>query len=137
MGIRNDITLNDAATTPVNHIFKPFRTEGDIIMFRDRTQAIYAGQNRLSVSQRVANKNARSNKISWRLETPILAVTSPSTGTGIQPQPTVDHTNLFSMDFVTHENSTLQERKDLLAMARDLIAEAILQLQIVDQDLIY
>lgn len=137
MGIRADITLTDAATTPVNHVYRPFKVDGDVIMYRDRTQAIYAGQNRLSVSQRPVSKTARSTKCSWRLEAPILAVTSPSTGTGIQPQPTVDHTNLFSMEFVLHENSSAQARKDLLAQARDLIDEAILTAQVQDLDLIY
>lgn len=137
MGIRASIVLTDAASTPVNHTFHFLKQEGNVLHWRDRTQAIAAGQNKLTVSQRVADKAARAYKVSWRLEAPTLAQTSASTSTGIQPAPTVDHSNLFSMDFVLHERATLQERKDLLSMARDLITEAIVSGQVNDLDLIY
>lgn len=137
MGIRAAITLTDAASTPVNRVFAFLKMVNDVMHWRDRTQSIEAGQNRLTLSQRTASKQAPAYKMSWRLEAPILAQTSASTSSGIQPVPTVDHTNLFTMDFVLHERASEQERKDLLAMARDLIDEAIVQAQVKDLDLVY
>lgn len=137
MGIRANITLTDAATTPINRVYNPLKTVGDVMHWRDRTQAIAVGQNRLTCSQRVADKNAHTYKVSWRLEAPVMAVTSPTTTTGIQPAPVVAYTNLASLDFVCHERSSLQERKDLLAQIRDLASEAIVSLQVHDLDMIY
>lgn len=137
MGIRAAITLTDGAATPVNRVFAFLKQVNDVLHWRDRTQSIEAGQNRLTLSQRTATKQAPAYKMSWRLEAPILAQTSASTSSGIQPVPTVDHTNLFTMDFVLHERADEQERKDLLAMARDLIDEAIVQAQVKDLDLVW
>lgn len=137
MGIRGTIVLTDAAATPVNHSYFPVKSDGDKLSWIDRTQAIAVGQNRLSLVQRLASKNAETNKLSWRLETPVLAQTSPSTGTGIQPAPTVAYTNLVSLEFVLHQRATLQERKDLLAQVRDLIDEAINTTLVQDLDFIY
>jgi hypothetical protein len=113
------------------------KADGDVIHYRDRTQAISVGQNRLTVGQRLAGKAAPTYKVVWRLEAPILAVTAPTTSTGIQPAPTVAYTNLANLEFVLHERATQQERKDLLAQMRDLIDEAIITSQINDLDMIW
>lgn len=137
MAIRGNITLTDAATTPVNRVYYPQQSVDGVITWRDRTQAILAGQNRLTVSQRAANKQSKSSKVTWKLETPILEVTSPSTSTGIQPAPTVAYTPLATLEFVMPDRASQQERKDLLAQLRDLIDEAIVTSQVHDLDMIY
>lgn len=137
MAIRNAITLTDAALPPVNRIYQPFKSDGDTIHWRDRTQAIAVGQNRLSLNQRMAGKNAATNKFSWRLEAPVLAVSAPTTSTGIQPAPSVAYTNLASLELVLHERSSLQERKDILAQLRDLIDEAIMTNLVESYDVIF
>lgn len=138
MAIRGNITLTDAATTPVNHVYQPVRSNGDVISWQDRTAtAVLAGQNRLSVQQRLATKQTKATKVTWKLEAPILEQTSPSTTTGIQPAPTVAYTNLASVDLVFSDRSSLQERKDLMAQLRDLLSEAIVTAQANDYDFIY
>lgn len=137
MGSRSTIVLTDAAGTPVNRSYLPFGPTGDVLNWRDRTQSVEAGQNRLSLAQRIASKANPAHKASWRLEAPILAQTSPSTSTGIQPIPTVDHRNTAFLEFVMHERSDAQERKDLLYQMRDLIDEAIVLAQIESLDFIY
>lgn len=137
MAIRGNITLTDAAGTPVNRVYFPTQSGDGLINWQDRTQAIFVGQNRLTVSQRLANKQTKTNKLSWKLETPILEQTSPSTATGIQPAPTVAYTPLATLEFVLPDRMSLQERKDLLAQMRDLIDEAIVTNQVHDLDLIY
>jgi hypothetical protein len=137
MAIRGTIVLTDAAATPVNRSYYPQQSADGVITWRDRTQAILAGQNRLTVSQRVASKQTKSTKVTWKLETPILEVTSPSTTTGIQPAPTVAYTPLAVIEMVLPDRSSLQERKDLLAQIRDLLGEAIVTNQVHDLDLIY
>lgn len=137
MGIRANITLTDAATTPVNRVYYPSQSADGLIRWTDRTQSVFAGQNKLTVAQRLANKQTKSTKVSWKLETPILEQTSASTSSGIQPAPTVAYTPIGVIELVLPDRATLQERKDLLAQMRDLIDEAIVTSQVHDLDLIY
>jgi len=138
MAQRATIVLTDAAGTPVNHSYYPTgQTKDGVISWVDRTQAIAAGQNALSVLQRAPTRQSRAYKMSWKLETPILAQTSPSTSTGIQPSPTVAYSLLGTVDIVLPEASSAQERKDLLAQLRDLIDEAIVTNQVENYDLIW
>jgi len=138
MGIRANITLTDATpVTPVNRVYSPTQSGDGLIRWQDRTQAIFVGQNRLTVSQRLADKQARTNKLSWKLETPILEQTSPSTSTGIQPAPTVAYTPIATVEFVLPDRMTTQERKDLLAQLRDLLEEAVVTNQVHDLDLVW
>jgi hypothetical protein len=138
MGIRANITLTDATpVTPVNRVYSPTQSGDGLIRWQDRTQAVFVGQNRLTVSQRLADKQAKTNKFVFKLETPILEQTSPSTSTGIQPAPTVAYTPVVTAEFVLPDRMTLQERKDLLAQFRDLVAEAIVTNMVHDLDLIW
>lgn len=137
MAIRNTIVLTDAASTPVARSYFPVKADDTTIFWRDRTQAISVGQNRLSLSQRPASKTAATYKFEWRLEAPILAVTAPTTSTGIQPAPSVAYTNLATIGIVLHERSSKQERMDLLAQLRDLVDEAITTTLVEDYDMIY
>lgn len=139
MAQRANIVLTDAASTPVAHTFYPTgQTKDGIISWVDRTQAIATGQARLTLSQRVGGtKSSKAYKMSWKLETPVLEATSPSTSTGIQPAPTVAYTPLGVIEVVLPDRSTLQERKDLLAQLRDLIDEAINTNLVENYDLIW
>lgn len=126
MSIRANITLTDAAGTPVNHVFSPTQGKDDRIHFQDRTiTGVYIGQGRVALAQRLASKTVKTNKFVLTLETPVLEQTSPSTSTGIQPAPVVSYTPLAEATFVLPDRMTLQERKDLLAQFRDLLSDTM------------
>lgn len=132
MGVRATITLTDATpVTPVARTYLPVSGANGLISYRDNTQGVYAGQNRLSVSQRVVSKTARTNQFDWKLECPILEQTA-----AYGPY-SVAYTNLVGLRFTFHERATVQERKDALAQMRDLIDEAIITSQVHDLDLIW
>lgn len=138
MAIRSNITLTDATPiTPVDRIYYPTEQKGIVLNWVDRTQAISAGQNKLSVSQKSSSKDSPTYKLQWKLVCPVLAQTSPSTSTGIQPAPTVAYSNIGVVEFVLHERATQQERKDLLKQLRDLIDEAIVTNEVENLDLIW
>lgn len=138
MAIRANITLTDGATTPIARVFFPVKSDGDVITWIDRTQAISAGQNHLSVRQRPAQKNAPAYKFDWKLVCPILAELSTSgSAAGYTADPKVAFENIAVLQFVAHERSTQQQRKDILTMMRDLIDEAILTNQMESLDLIW
>lgn len=138
MAARGNITLTDGATTPVAHVFYPITKKGEVLFWVDRTAtSVPIGQDQLSLLQRVPGKQAKSYKFSWKLQKKTLEQTSPSTTTGIQPQPTLAYENIAAIDIVCHERSSLQERRDLLTQVRDLIDEAITTAQVESLDLIY
>lgn len=137
MSQKTSVVLTDAASTPVNRTFGPAKKDGDAYRWDYRGGGIGAGFDRLTINTRLPTKALKATKVSLKLETPILEVTSPSTTTGIQPAPTVSHTPLFEMHFVLPEKASLQERKNLLAMARDLIDEALVTESVENLDPTY
>ena len=138
MSQRANVTLTDAETSPVGHVFTPSQTlPNGVIVWRDSNETNYAGQSILSVAQRAASKQAKSTKVEWKLEMPILEVTSSSTSTGIQPAPTVAYKLLADLSFVLPERCSLQERKNILAMMRDLIDESIVAAEVQDYNFVW
>jgi hypothetical protein len=131
------ITLTDGATTPVNRVFNPAKQDGDVYRWDYRGGGIVAGYGQLTISTRLPSKNAKTTKVQVKLVNPILEVTSPSTSTGIQPAPTVAYNNTLDLTFTLHERSALQERKDLLTMARDLLNESLMTAAVQDYDAPY
>lgn len=138
MAQRASITLTDAATTPVNHVYSPVGENGkDVLAWVDRTQSVFLGQNRLTVFQRPADKKTQATKVTWKLEVPILAQASGGTSSGYIAEPKVSHTLLAKIEFVMPAKSVLQERKDMLAQVRDLLNETIVSNQVHDGDLVF
>ena len=120
------ITLTDATpTTPVNRVFNPAKQDGDIYRWDNRASGIVVGYDQLTISTRLPTKQAKSTKVQMRLTCPTLEATSPSTATGIQPAPTVAYNTVVELNYILPERSSLQDRKNALAMARDLIDEAL------------
>ncbi len=124
MPARANITVNDGATTPVAHTFNP-SVSGDLDLFEDKATGIAIGFPLIMVRFRrpLAPANGTESKASnrvYRIELsmsfPTLEVTSPSTGTGIQPAPTVAYVNRVNSVWLHPERSTTQNRKDLHAL---------------------
>jgi hypothetical protein len=65
--------------------------------------------------------------MSWKLSVPTLATTAPTTSNGIQPAPTVAYSNMSELVYVVAARSSLAERKDLFAYAKNLASHATLQ----------
>lgn len=127
MAAIGNLTLTDAAGTPVNHTFSP---QPDILsnMARwvDRSGGIALGYPTATLSMRMPTKASRVYKVVSKLVTPVLEVTSPTTTTGIQPGPTLSFNLIASAEFVLPERSTLQQRKDIFAMFKDYLSDAVL-----------
>lgn len=85
------VTLTDAATTPVARVFSRWKSVNDIItlLYRSATMP-FIGANKLSIGRRDgAPSNGNATKLTFQLAMPTLAEVSPSTSTGITPQPVV------------------------------------------------
>lgn len=122
-----NLTINDGAATPVAHTFAPVGISGIVASYADRSGGIPVGYPTVDVSLRAPSNQSREKMYlaTLRVNYPILEVTSPSTGTGIQPAPTVSYKMIAELKCWLPERSTLQNRKDLRAFIKNLMNDAV------------
>jgi hypothetical protein len=141
-----NIVLADGQGTPVNHTFQPiFIDAAGVAFFEDTTGGIPLGYGRLSISlkrpasnlQPGSNSSSAVYRAKIKVEAPTLEVTSPSTGSGIQPAPTISYTCVADMVFVMPARSSLQNRKDIVAYAKNALGHATVQSVLHDLNAIY
>lgn len=114
------IVINDGATTPVAHTFNPVKIDlSGVAHFADRIGGIALGYPTISISLRSPTKNSRMYRVMKKTVTPVLELTSPSTASGIQPQPTLAYNLTHVEEFILPERSTEQQRKDIIAYVKN------------------
>jgi hypothetical protein len=115
-----------SATVGVDKTFDPegFRLPG-VARWVDRSGGISIGYPAFTLSVRPPTKTSRIYRVTAKLSLPTLEVTSPSTATGIQPQPTLAYTCQANVEFMLPERSSLAERTALLSHLRSLFATTI------------
>jgi hypothetical protein len=128
-----DIILADGQATPVNHTFAAVVIDNNgVAHYEDSVGGIPIGYGRLSISlKRPSTSTAPGSnsknavyRVRAKIEIPVLEVTSPSTGSGIQPAPTVAYSNMGEYSSVYAARGVLQERKDVRTYMRNLFAHA-------------
>lgn len=133
-----NIVINDGATTPVAHTFAPDGIDGTVANYADRSGGLPIGYPKLTVSVRKPlNLSTGVYKVGVRIFTPTLEVTSASTGTGIQPAPTVSYTQSCFMEFLLPARGTLQNRKDIIAFAKNALANATINTVVENCEAVY
>lgn len=141
------ITINDGATTPVAHTFNPSGLSNDamnIAKYADRSGGTAIGFPRITVSLRepVPAKNGQPSaagrvfRASFQVKVPKLE-TLGTNDQGITPPPTLAYTAMFTGEFVIPERASLQDRKDLLAYVKNLLAHAVTTSIVQDLDPVY
>jgi hypothetical protein len=128
-----NLSINDGLATPVAHTFSPIGIDANqVASFQDKVSGIPLGFGKIATSLRAPSSGGlqpgvNSAKSVYRarlkIDIPVLEVTSPSTGSGIQPAPTVAYTAIANIEFVIPARSSLQDRKDILAFAKNLLAD--------------
>jgi len=119
------LTLADGQGTPVNHTFNPVNIDNvGVAKWADRSGGIALGFPTVSFSLRNPTQSSRAYKLTAKVVTPVLEVTSPSTASGIQPAPTLAYNLIATLDMVLPERSTVAQRKDLLAFLKNYLANA-------------
>jgi hypothetical protein len=130
----SNIVVNDGAATPVAHTFKPSRVSPELVTYQDRAAGVVAGFNILTIGTRYADKRNTAQKVTVRMALPTLAVTAPTTTTGIQPVPVAAYECFFAGEFVLPSACTPQNRKDLLALVKNTLANATITAAVEDLD---
>lgn len=124
-----NISLIDAAATPVTRVFNPKRV-GDgggnstVAVWENRSGGVYVGYDVIHLEMSYPTKTRRSAQVRVRMMTPILENTTNNTVSGIAPAPTISYTPMFDGTFIIPERSTLQSRKDLRKMLASLMNDA-------------
>jgi hypothetical protein len=132
------LTIADGQATPVNHTFNPVNIDpAGIAKWADRSGGIALGYPVVTFSLRSPSKSSRNFKLTAKVVTPILEVTSPSTATGIQPAPTKAYDLLATIDMVLPERSTVAQRKDLLAYLKNFLANAVMTAAVENQETVF
>lgn len=132
------LTLNDGQATPVAHSFNPVNIDAvGVAKWADRSGGIALGYPAVTMSLRNPTKGSRNYRLTMKVVTPVLEVTSPSTATGIQPAPTKAYDLLATMEFVLPERSTLAQRKDILAYVKNMLANAVVTSAVQDFESVY
>lgn len=129
-----NIVINDGQGTPVAHIFAPSRQSGDLFSWTDRSAGVVAGFKTISVMTRFASAGNAGQKVTLKIVDPRLAQTSPSSGSGVQPNPIAAYNTLATIEFLLPHAADSQARKDIYAYAKNLLATAFVKAMVEDLD---
>lgn len=131
------ITLADGQATPVNKTFAVAGVTNGVASWEERSGGIPIGYSRLSTSLRRPAKGSRNFKVVTKVQLPVLEVTSPSTATGIQPAPTKAYELFATMEFTIPERASAADRANLLAYAKNALANSLISAEVKDLDNIW
>jgi hypothetical protein len=132
-----NVVINDGQGTPAAHTFAPVAIEGTVANYADRAGGIPVGYGLLSIGLRNPPNGNGVYKAAVKVLIPTLEQSSPSTSTGIQPAPTVAYTTAIHMDFLLPARSSLQERKNILAYAKNALAHATVSAVVENLENVY
>lgn len=123
-----NIVINDGQSTPVAHTFAPAKTQADWALLEDRSAGIYIGYNKLTFALQRPSGDSRSAsrnlKLSIKIETPKLENVTNNTISGIAPAPTISYRPVVEMLVTFPERCNLQDRKDLQAYIKNVLANS-------------
>jgi hypothetical protein len=119
-----NLVINDGAATPVAHTLNPV-TSGVNTFWRDSVATVpIVGQVGLRIISK-SDSGSGLNKVKIIVDVPALEViTGTSTQSGYQAPPKVAFNNKVVLDFILPSRGTLQNRKDLLALLTNALANA-------------
>lgn len=101
------LTINDGASTPVAHTFNPVSTDGAKASWADRSPSIPSGFRQISLNVEPPNGSRTVHRMTAGYMVPVVAT--------VNSVDTVVRYSSAQVVLNIHPDSTLQERKDLLA----------------------
>jgi len=125
MSSQSAITLNDGQATPVAKTFSARGATASLAKWMDVSGGIGIGVPVITMGNLQSGKGSDSAfKLDLRITLPVLEVISGSDN-GYTPQPKVAFNLFAKMELVAPNRSTLQNRKDILAFAKNLLATTV------------
>lgn len=127
------IALANGLATPVVHNFDPANNDATgskrVLSYEDRVSGSPVSYGRLMVNVNGAIP-VRTVRIQFRL--PTLEAVAGASPSGYQPAPKEAFYESVVLEFKTHQRGTIDGRKDLLAYAKNILANADVVAVLVD-----
>lgn len=124
-----NIVINDGKATPVAHTFGPLRIdEKAVATYLDRAAGVGIGFGKLAVSLRSPMGNVKPGDVSdaaKRVYKAVLTLDLP-TLESVSTVPTVAYVHQARVELTLPERGTLADRKDLLMLLRNALANTSL-----------
>lgn len=125
MSAQANVVINDGQAAPVAHTFSARGADMKLALWTDTSGGIGIGMGKITLSYVQQPASNGSYKVEARVTIPVMETISGSDG-GYTPVPKVAF-NLFSkIEFVVPNRASLQNRKDLLAYTKNLLAQAVM-----------
>jgi hypothetical protein len=133
MTTQTSVVLNDGQSTPVAKTFLARGADLRLATWKDTSSGISIGMPTITLSNKDSDGNNGAFRVEVRIKVPVLETISGDAG-GYTPSPKVAYNMFFKGEFVCPSRATLQNRKDLVAFAKGLLAHAVLSETVVDFD---
>lgn len=125
-----NIVINDGQAAPVAHTFAVKSNDLRVTKYEDRVGGVPIGYGKLEIVTKDINKNNR--RVSLSIEVPVLEAVSGANPQGFTPAASVNHFEKVDVNFTLNSRSTTQNRKDILAYAKNALALALMTSLVVD-----
>lgn len=123
------LTVNDGLATPAAHTFSPQTTSGAKAVFADRSPSIPAGYRTISHELAEPNGNRTVYRVAMGFMIPTVA--------SVDGSDTVVRYSSAQVTLNVHPQSTLQERKDLLAYVANSLGLATIKTSVENLEPFY
>lgn len=110
-----EVTLDDGQSTPVEHTFAPSTIDQAGVAKYFEVADIFDARKSLSASLRLPSKGSQVARIQLKVNIPVMDEVTPTLKVGDA---------FCNIEFVVPKRATLDMRKDLLAFAKNYLAEA-------------
>lgn len=124
MAVIGNITLTDAAGTPVNHTFVPQANSIDQSEYAETAGGISIGMPKLTIALKMG-ANGAPNRVTGKLVIPTLETVSGQDASGYVAVPSLAYQCIGKFELVMPGRATLQNRKDIRAMIQDALSDAV------------
>lgn len=131
MSQQANLVLNDGQTTPVAKTFSARGADMKMALYTDVSGGIGIGMGKITLSYVQSPAPNGTYRVEMRITIPVLEVISGSDG-GYTPVPKVAFNCFHKSEFVVPNRASLQDRKNILAYAKNALAHALLSETVVD-----
>jgi hypothetical protein len=131
MSAQANLVLNDGQATPVAKTFSARGADLKLAKYTDVSGGIGIGMAQVTLSYVQSNASNGSYKVEARITLPVMETISGSDG-GYTPIPKVAFNVFGKVEFVVPNRASLQNRKDILAFAKNLLSHTLMTETVVD-----
>ncbi|UUW21408.1 MAG: hypothetical protein [Sanya fiers-like virus 49] len=115
------ITVDDGKTTPVSHVFNPIMSVPPTYRRNGVSGQALIAQERLLLQALLAKTSTGVNRVQMELVIPVAEIPAGGTSSGYTAPPAIAHEMRVKVEFLLHQRSDMDGRKDLRVMLSNLL----------------